>query len=255
MTGFPSRYRISGFLLIAALLMLWEASARSGWVSSTNWPRVSSVFIALVSELLSGDLLAAIGSTLLRMTAGYTIGVTIGILAGIVLGTLPFLRRTFEPLIEFLRPIPAPAVIPPLILFLGIDDTMKITIVALTAFFPVVLNTIQGVENIEPMYLAVARTFRRTWLARIVSIELPAVLPFIFAGMRISLALALVVTVVSEMIAGASGIGYYLVLMQYAVRAADMYAAILLIAIVGYLLNVLFSLAERRMIFWYSRQI
>lgn len=252
MTARPTRYRLYGYALVAALLVLWELSVRTGLVVSANWPPVSAVFAAVVTELYRGDLAAAIGSTLWRMSAGYVIGVLAGIVLGITMGTAPLLRRTLEPLLEFLRPIPAPAIIPPLILFLGVDDAMKITIIALTAFFPVVINTMQGVIGIEPMYLAVARTFHRPLFARLMSVELPAVLPFIFAGMRISLALALVVTVVSEMIAGASGVGYYLVLMQYAVRAPEMYAAIFVIAVLGYLLNAVFVLAERRMIFWYS---
>lgn len=245
-------YRLFGFLLVAALLAVWELSARTGLVVSANWPPVSAVFVALIRELANGDLLAAVGSTLLRMSAGYICGVMAGIIVGIALGTVSFLHRMLEPLLEFLRPIPAPAIIPPLVLFLGVDDAMKITIVALTAFFPVVINTMQGVAGVEPTYIAVARTFRRPMLARLIRVEFPAILPFIFAGMRISLALALVVTVVSEMIAGASGIGYYLVMMQYAVRAAEMYAAIFVLAILGYLLNAIFILAERRTIFWYA---
>lgn len=245
-------YRLSGFLLVAALLAAWELSVRTGLVVSVNWPPVSAVFVALFRELANGDLLAAVASTLLRMSVGYVCGAAAGIVVGIALGTFSFLRRMLEPLLEFLRPIPAPAIIPPLILFLGVDDAMKIAIIAMTAFFPVVINTMQGVAGIEPTYIAVARTFRRSMLARLIRVEFPAVLPFIFAGMRISLALALVVTVVSEIIAGASGIGYYLVMMQYAVRAAEMYAAIFVLAILGYLLNAIFVVAERRTIFWYS---
>ncbi len=252
MTAASARFRIYGYVLVAALLAAWELSARSGLIVSANWPPVSAVFLALIDELRSGDLTVAIASTLRRMSLGYVCGVVVGIIVGMALGTSPFLRRAFEPVLELLRPIPAPAIIPPLILLLGVDDAMKVTIIAMTAFFPVAINTMQGVINIEPMYLSVSRTFRRSMLARLMRVELPAVLPFIFAGMRISLALALVVTVVSEMIAGSSGIGYYLVLMQYAVRAADMYAAIFVIAILGYLLNTAFVLAERRMIFWYS---
>jgi ABC-type nitrate/sulfonate/bicarbonate transport system permease component len=254
MTAASARFRIYGYVLVAALLAAWELSARSGLVVSANWPPVSAVFLALIDELRSGDLTAAITSTLWRMSLGYVCGVAAGIVGGMAMGTSPFLRRAFEPLLELLRPIPAPAIIPPLILLLGVDDAMKVTIIAMTAFFPVAINTMQGVSNIEPMYLAVSRTFRRSMLARLTRVELPAVLPFIFAGMRISLALALVVTVVSEIIAGSSGIGYYLVLMQYAVRAADMYAAIFVIAILGYLLNTAFIFAERRMIFWYSAE-
>jgi NitT/TauT family transport system permease protein len=110
----------------------------------------------------------------------------------------------------------------------------------------------QGASGFEPIYLAVARTFRTGPARVLMKIIMPGTLPYVLAGMRISLALALVVTVVSEMIAGASGVGYYLVLMQYAVRSADMYAAIFVIAALGFALNAAFLVAERRWIFWYA---
>lgn len=252
MTLSPTPRRRYGFLLIAALLAVWELSARTGLVVSANWPPVSAVLAALVTELLRGDLAAALAATLWRVSAGYACGVLIGVVTGMALGAVPGLRRTIEPALELLRPIPAPAIIAPLILFLGIDNEMKISIVALTAFFPLVINTIEGATRIEPTYLAVARTFRRPALARLRFVEFPAILPFIFAGARISLGLALVVTVVSEMIAGASGVGYYVITMQYAVRGAEMYAAVFAISILGYVLNLIFVFVERRVLFWYT---
>jgi ABC-type nitrate/sulfonate/bicarbonate transport system permease component len=244
--------RLAGFVLIFVLFCLWEVSARLGWIVSDNWPPVTRILAALVAEFLAGDLPRAIASTLYRMSTGYVIGVSVSVVVGILLTSIPILRRMFEPLLELLRPIPAPAIIPPLILFLGVDDPMKITIVAVTAFFPVAINTMQGVAALEPTYFAVARTFRLGPLRQLVTIVLPGILPYILAGMRISLALALVVAIVGEMIAGSSGLGYYLVLMQYAARAAEMYGAVFVIAIVGYLLNLMFVAAERRLIFWYG---
>ncbi len=244
----------SGLLLIAALLLLWEASARSGLIVSENWPPVSVVFVALVRGISSGELIGVIGPTLYRFALGYLIGISAGAMTGFAFALIPLLRRMSEPMIELLRPIPAPALVPPLVLFLGVDDLMKVTIIAVTAFFPVVINTMQGAVGVEPVYLAVARTFR-TRIARVLTrIVVPATLPYVLAGMRISLALALVVTVVSEMIAGSSGVGYYLVLMQYAVRSAEMYAAIFAIAALGAVLNAGFVAVERRLIFWYAPQ-
>jgi ABC-type nitrate/sulfonate/bicarbonate transport system permease component len=246
--------RRSGLLLIAGLLLLWEASARSGVVMSENWPPVSVIFLTLIRGLLTDGLVQVIGPTLYRFALGYVLGITAGAIVGFAFALVPFLRRTFEPIIELLRPIPAPALIPPLVLFLGVDDLMKVTIIAVTAFFPVTINTMQGASGVEPTYLAVARTFRTSPAHVVMRIIVPGTLPYVLAGMRISLALALVVAVVSEMIAGASGVGYYLVLMQYAVRSADMYAAIFVIAALGCVLNVVFVAVERRLIFWYAQQ-
>jgi ABC-type nitrate/sulfonate/bicarbonate transport system permease component len=244
--------RRSGLLLIAVLLLVWEMSARTGLIRSENWPPVSAILAGLIRETLYGDLVQVIGATLSRFALGYLIGICAGTIVGFAFALVPFLRRMFEPIIELLRPIPAPALIPPLVLFLGVDDLMKVTIIAVTAFFPVAINTMQGASGVEPVYLALASTLQTGPARVLMKIIVPSTLPYVLAGMRISLALALVVTIVSEMIAGASGVGYYLILMQYAVRSADMYAAIFVIAALGYAFNAVFLAAEKRLIFWYA---
>lgn len=244
--------RWSGLALLAALLLLWEASA-TWWVSSTNWPRLSAVAVALVQGFRSGELLEVFGSSLYRMAAGYVAGSGVGVLTGLWLARHRWARAALEPLIEFLRPIPIPAIVPPLILLLGVDDAMKIFVVAFSAFFPVLINTMAGVRAVDTTVLDVARTFHHGRLGTLWRVVLPASLPYILAGMRVSLALALIVTVVAEMIAGSAGIGYHIVTMQYAMRSGDMYAAIVLLAVTGYGLNRLILEVERRAIHWYHR--
>lgn len=245
--------RASGFALVAVLLLAWELSARTGLVRSENWPPVTQAFTAAAAGLARGDLASALAGTLYRMLAGLAIGSATGVAAGLALASSVWLRRTIEPAIELLRPLPVPALVPPLILFLGLDDAMKITVVAMTAFFPVVINTLEGATSVEPLYRAVARTFGVPAPRAMRAVLLPATLPFVFAGMRIAVGLAFVVTVVAEMIAGDAGIGYYLVSMQYAGRAAEMYAALLLLAICGYALNAAFRVVERRTLHWNRR--
>lgn len=242
----------SGILLIVLILALWEISARSGLVLSQNWPPVSLVFVTLAYNLVhGGDIWRALGGTLYRALAGLVIGSAVGIVFGVLMGTLSIIRRTIEPAIELLRPLPVPALIPPLVLFLGLEDTMKITLVALTAFFPVLINTLQGVIAIEPTYRAVAATFGVPWSRTLRLVLMPAILPYIMAGVRTSLGLALIVAVVAEMIAGSAGIGYYLMSMQYAERPADMYGALFALAFSGYALNWAFVWVEKRVLYWY----
>ena len=242
--------RLSGVLLIVALLGLWEFSARV-LVHSPNWPPLTNVLRALAAGLTSPELPMIFASTLGRMLVGFTIGAWIGIAVGLAMGASRFVHHMLEPLIEFLRPLPVPGIIPPLILLLGIDDRMKIFVIAFSAFFPIVINTAQGVRATDPTLIATARTFRHGRLRVLRSIILPASLPYIFSGLRISLALALIVTIVAEMISGSQGLGHYLVTMQYAMRAADMYAAVVLIAAAGYLLNLTFLAVEHRVLHWY----
>jgi ABC-type nitrate/sulfonate/bicarbonate transport system permease component len=242
--------RASGFLLIAALLALWQLSALY-WVQSDNWPPLTAVAAAFIDGLRTGELVEVFASSLYRMGMGFGIGSAAALLTGLLMATVPLVHRALEPLVELLRPIPIPAIVPPLILLLGIDDKLKIFIVAFSTFFPVLVNTVQGVRAIDPVPLAVARTFRHSRWRALLRVVLPASLPYIMAGLRISLALALIVTVVAEMIAGSAGIGYYIMTMQYAMRAADMYAAVFALAALGYALNRAFLLVERGLLHWY----
>jgi len=253
----PSAYRLwlrnsraSGVLLVLLLLCLWEASARFGIVQSVNWPPFSAVMASLVAGLVDGELLPVFLSTLWRMARGYAIGCAIAVPLGFAIALWRPVRMALLPTIELLRPIPVPAIIPPLIFLLGLGDSLRLFAIATATFFPVALNTFAGVRSIEPIYTQVARTFgvpRWTALRRVV---FPAALPFILAGLRTSLGLAFIVTVIAEMIVGQDGIGYYLVAMQFALRAPEMYAGIILVTCAAYLLNRLFVAWEARAIRW-----
>jgi ABC-type nitrate/sulfonate/bicarbonate transport system permease component len=246
------RERIWGLLLVAGLLVLWEVSART-WVSSPNWPPVSQIVLAGREGFASGELPKQFYSSLGRMVAGFTAGSLLGIVIGLFMGRSRWVNAALDMLVELLRPIPIPAIVPPLILLLGIDTSMKVFIVAFATFFPVLLNTIAGVRSVDRTALDVARTFQVPPSRTLVRVVLPASMPYILVGLRTSLALALIVTVIAEMIAGSEGIGYYLMTMQFAMRAGEMYAAILLLAIVGYVLNLGMLHAEKRVLHWFQR--
>jgi ABC-type nitrate/sulfonate/bicarbonate transport system permease component len=204
-------------------------------------------------DLGKGELMSALGGTLYRMAVGFVFGAVAGVSLGVLLSLSRLTRQTLEPTIELLRPLPIPALIPPLILFLGLDDPMKIAVVAFTVFFPVFVNTLHGALAIEPTYRAVAATFGTSRLATLASVLLPATLPYVFAGLRVSLGLAFVSVVAAEMVAGDSGIGYYITSMQYAGRGADMFAALFLVGLSGYLINRAFVAIEDRLLFWHRQ--
>jgi ABC-type nitrate/sulfonate/bicarbonate transport system permease component len=212
------------------------------------------VFRSLVGGFEAEGWYEIFGSTLRRMFSGYAVAVVVGVAVGLVLGASTRFCRTVMPTVEIFRVLPIPAVVPPLIFFLGVEDALKITVVALAASFPIALNTFAGVRAIDPVHVMVARTFRIPRHKVMIGIQLPSALPYVFAGCRVSLGLSLIVTVVAEMIAGSEGVGYYIVSMQYAVRAGDMYAAIILLSAIGYLLNQLFLLIEAKAIHW-SREL
>ena len=219
-------------------------------MQSANWPPFSAVLAALYHGVFGGELLGVIASSMWRMLRGYLLGTAAGITAGVAIALWRPVRLTLTPAIELLRPVPVTAIVPPLIFVLGIDDRLKVVCIAFATFFPVVTNTIGGVTTVDEIYLKVARTFGIPRAQTIRQVIVPAALPYIFAGMRTSLAFALVVTVISEMLAGSQGIGHYLVTMQYALRAPEMYSSIILLTLVAYVLNRLFVLWENRAIGW-----
>jgi ABC-type nitrate/sulfonate/bicarbonate transport system permease component len=242
--------RLSGVCLVVALLFLWEASVRWGFVRSMNWPAFSVVVVALYEGLASGELEQVIGSTLWVMSRGYLLGCGAGIAIGYAIALWRPVRLTLEPTIDILRTIPATAIIPPLIFVFGLGDALKMFSISFAVLFPVALNAISGVASIEPLYLQVARTFGTSRTRTLYRVVFPATLPFIMAGLRTSLGLALIVTVVAEMIAGSGGVGYYILQMQFALRTAEMYAAIILLTAVAYALNRVFVMWESRVIHW-----
>lgn len=247
-----SGYRVWGFVLVAALLLLWEVSAR-GWVSSPNWPPVTQIIMAGKNAIVSGELPQVFLSSLGRMLAGFAAGALLGVAVGLCMGRFRFINAALDMLVELVRPIPIPAIVPPLILLLGIDTTMKVFVVAFATFFPVLVNTISGVRSVDRTALDVARTFQVSSSRTLLQVVLPASMPYIMVGLRTSLALALIVTVIAEMIAGSEGIGYYIMTMQFAMRADEMYAAILMLAIVGYLLNQGIVRIEKGVLHWFQR--
>jgi ABC-type nitrate/sulfonate/bicarbonate transport system permease component len=240
-----------GIALIVLLLLLWEMAGLLKWVSPLSLPRMSAVAVTLWELLVSGELLRELAASLWRMFAGYFIGVGLGVLLGLLMGSFRPVYNLFEPITEILRPIPSPAYVPIAILFLGIDDEMKIFMVAFSAFFPVLLNTYSGVRSVDPVQIQTASTFGVKGAKLLWQVVLPSAAPFIFTGMRVSLAVALIVMVIAEMVAASNGIGYFVLAAQRGFKTREMFAGIVTLAVLGYFLNRLFLLIENRVLAWH----
>jgi ABC-type nitrate/sulfonate/bicarbonate transport system permease component len=245
---------VLGLSTIIVLLLALEAAVRAGKVNGAIVPPPTVVMDRLVSILGAGAFLEPLGKTLYLLFVSYAIGCALAVGVGLMMGRYRFFEGLLEPLVEFLRPLPKPALLPPLMLFLGLGDTMKMTVISLGVFFPVLINTVQGVRGTDPVLLDVARTFGHRPSASLRKVILPSALPLILAGMRVSLGLGLVLVIVAEMMAGTGGIGFLVIDMQRSFRSADMYAWIVILAVLGFALNALFVRMERRLIHWsYSK--
>lgn len=234
-------------IAILVAWQLWTAHAHS-----VKFPRLSTILVEFRHMWLFSQFGTHVVPSLERIGLGFVIGTVAGVLLGLPLGLFPFFRRLALPHIEYWRAMPPPALLPiSVILLHSIGNTQKVAFIAFFCLFPVLLNTMDAVRGIDPTLMDTARSYRLPWPERIRRLVLPAALPQIVAGMRNSLALAVIMMVLSEYFAATSGVGYVLLISKNTFQLAPMWAAILLIGLLGYLLNALFLLVERRVLAWH----
>lgn len=199
------------------------------------------------SDRLTDDLLPS----LRRLAVGYLLCVLLGVGAGLVLGAFRLVQQAVQPFAEFLRALPAVALIPFGLLVFGPGDQMRIFIIVVGAVWPILLNTIDGVRGVDRGMLEMARAYRVGRWGRIRDVVLPATLPRVVTGMRTSLSIAIILMVVGEMVGSSDGVGYFVLESQRRFAISDMWAGILLLGLLGYLANFLFVQAERRVLRWH----
>jgi ABC-type nitrate/sulfonate/bicarbonate transport system permease component len=234
-------------VLILLAWQLWTAHAHS-----PKFPRLSTILVDFQELWLFKEFGHHVVPSLERIGAGFGIGVAAGVLLGIPIGLSPLLRRLSMPHIEYWRAMPPPALLPiSIVLLKSIGDRQKIAFIAFFCLFPVLLNTIEGVRSIEPTLIETARSYGVPQLERVRRLVLPAALPQIVAGMRNSLALAVIMMVLAEYFSSTSGVGYVLNISKATFQLGPMWAAIVLIGVLGYALNALFILFERRVLAWH----
>ena len=240
-------------LALGIVLLLWEVAARARPGFEAYFPPVSRVLGALVGLLASGEIVPDALLTLGRYARGYGLAAALGITAGVILGYSRVAYSLFAVVIEFLRPMPSVATIPVAILFLGIGDPMKVAVAAYGAAWPILVNTVDGVRSIDRTLLDTGRTFGLTRRQLLWKIALPAALPYVVTGLRISLPIALIAVMATEMIAGGNGLGAYIMDEGRGLQVTKMYAGIVLVSLLGYLLNRIFVLVEARGMAWHAR--
>ncbi|AUI53799.1 ABC transporter permease [Arthrobacter crystallopoietes] len=186
-----------------------------------------------------------------RMFAGYAIAAVVGISVGLAIGMSSWVRRLLGPGIDFLRALPAVVLVPFGLIVFGVGAPMQIFVIALGCSFPIILNAAAGAASVEPLLHDVTRSFRFSTAERLFRVVLPAAGPSIFAGLRASLALALILMVVAEMVGSTNGIGYSILESQRMFVMADMWAGLLMLGIVGYTVNLIFLGVERFALQWH----
>ena len=189
--------------------------------------------------------------SLIRLLSGWLIAVVVGVVLGFAIGRVRWVADFVDPMVHFARAIPPPALIPLFIVLLGIGDAMKVALIAFGVVWPILLNTIDGVSSVEPEQLETGRAFRIGPIRQSLGIILPAASPKIFAGLRISLSIAVILMVISEMVAATDGIGFEVLQAQRTFQILDMWAGIVLLSIIGYGLNSALLIVEGRVLRWH----
>jgi ABC-type nitrate/sulfonate/bicarbonate transport system permease component len=243
--------RLNGFLFIGALMVAWEFAARAEWVNPLIVPPLSRVLGIFWDLVASGQIPWQIVVSMKRAAIGYFLAAVVVIARGVFMGLSERIRRLAEVIVEMLRPVPPPALIPLAMLFFGLEDGMKIFVIFFSCAWPILLNALDGVRQIDPVLLNTARTFHVSRAKSILQIVLPAATPQILTGLRVSLPITLILVVISEMVGSTDGIGYFILDSQRRFKVTQMYAGMLALAILGYLLNQLFDLAYRRLLPWH----
>jgi len=241
---------VGAALFAAALLVLWQVLADREFISPVFFPTPTRTLAELYRQVAEGTIWTPLGATTLRMFYGWVLASLLGVVIGAAIGSSRTAREFLEPLLEFTRPLPASAIIPAAILFLGLSNAMSISVIAFGAIWPVLLASVHGFSSVEPQLLEVSGTLRLTRAQFIAKIAAPSALPDILAGARVSLAISLILAVVTEMQASQPGLGHNILLAQRSFRSPELYAGIVTLGLMGFVVNQGILKVEERLLGW-----
>ena len=239
---------------IAAFLALWQFVSRRGLISEQDLPAMTTTFQELWSMMHTREFWAAFGQTVRGWALGLGIATALAVPIGIFLGSSEFAGRAFRIPIEFLRPIPSAALIPLLFLTLGTTLQSEVFLAAFGAFWPLLVQTIYGVRDVDPVALDTARSFGIGRFERLYRIKLPSAVPYIATGLRISSAVALILAFTAELFMGIPGLGQIMNVAESFGLTVQVYALALATGFLGLAIYVVFAALERRALRWHPSQ-
>ncbi len=243
-----ARAAISMWLFVALAALWWVLSAHS---TSPGLPPLETILRRFYDLWIVGDAKDQLPPSLEHLAVGYVIASVAGIGIGALLWSLRTARDATSPYIYFLYVLPAPVIVPAVSALFGIGFTMKVVIIAFGAVWPTLLNTLDGMKSVDQVKLDSARALGLSRARTVRSVVVPAAGPQIVAGLRSSLQVSIILMVVSEIVASTNGIGYFITNEQQSFNFVDMWTGILMLALVGTVLNVIFVLAEHWVLSWH----
>ncbi|WP_250516979.1 ABC transporter permease subunit [Caballeronia sp. INDeC2] len=245
-------YRWLSWAIPAVVVLLWEAASRIGLIAPQVLPAPSSVFDTAVNLVRNGELFVHLGVSLLRAAGGFLVGGTIGLALGVVVGFSPFAQALFDRSIQMVRAIPFLAMLPLVIVWFGVGEVAKIFLVALAVLFPIYINTMLGIRQIDPKLMELARVIGLDRIAIVRRIILPGAMPSILTGVRYALAHAWLALVIAETLATTKGIGFLAMDAREFLNTNVILLTIIIYAIIGVVADVLVRLLEARYLSWHA---
>ena len=246
----PTPRRWVGFAAFAVLIAIAEWGTRSGWISALTLPRPSDVLVAFRDLHVSGLLYEHLAISLSRLAVGAALGVSVGIATGVVIGLFSYIRAGLVPLVAAIFPIPKIALLPLFVIWFGIDEGSKYALIALGTFTPMVVATYGAVDNVDRTLIRMAQSFGLSWLSIVRKIVLPGAMPGILSGLRISLAIAIILLVAAEMLGAEYGIGAYVLEAGSLYDLDRLFAGVVVLSVLGVLVSATIALLERRLLGW-----
>jgi ABC-type nitrate/sulfonate/bicarbonate transport system permease component len=243
-------HRLLPFLFVGMALALWEAAARSGFWSPLLFPSLVKIFEQLVFFFSSPLLLTEAWTSLTRAIGGFALAAAAGILLGIVMGRSPLVAAILDPLFSGTYAVPKLALFPIFIFVFGIGSLSKIALVFLECLYPIVVMTYHGARDVNRALLWSAQNMGASRASILRRVVVPATTPYIFAGFRVAVPVAMIVVVITEMVSSADGLGYQVIYALSSLRTDRMLAVVVVIAALGYLLDKAVVLARDRLIYW-----
>jgi ABC-type nitrate/sulfonate/bicarbonate transport system permease component len=241
-------------LSIAAALVVWEVVSKAGLISEQDLPAMSTTVGKLWSLMQTGDFWIAVLRTMRGWALGLVVATALAVPLGIFLGSSDFANRAFRVPVEFLRPIPSAALIPVLFLTLGTTLKSEVFLAAFGAFWPLLIQTMYGVRDVDPLALDTGRSFGVGRLSRLWRIKLPSSIPYIFTGLRISSQVSLILAFTAELFMGVPGLGQEINYASSYGLTEELYAYALATGVLGVAIHLAMTALERRALRWHPSQ-
>ncbi|PCJ88130.1 MAG: ABC transporter permease [Hyphomicrobiales bacterium] len=246
----PKTHRWIGLIVFVVLIILAEIGTRSGFISNLTLPRPSDVLKTFGELYDSGLLWTHLAPSLMRLLVGATIGISMGMSVGIMIGLFSYVRAGLVPLVAALFPIPKIALLPLFVIWFGIDEASKYALIAFGTFTPTVVATYGAVDNVDRTLIRMGQSFGLSWFSIVRKIVLPGAMAGVLSGLRISIAIAIILLVAAEMLGAEYGIGAYILEAGSLYDLERLFVGVVILSTLGVFMSAVIGVIERRLLGW-----